>query len=345
MDIPMELHGRFDQIKAKLLEIKNAYADIPAIQQQIADMDNHMANQIAYQQRLAREKAELKSIVDIQKQTYKVEQKMQQLMSNPKRNKNYINELKQEHQELIKQYNSWKSVTNITETESKLLKEQAENFQKISNQAGAHAKDMTSLNKTYSQFSANVMNIFKYIITYQLYNRAIEAVKESIQIMKDLDKAFTDIQMVTMQTEEEIHSLSLEYNELAKSLGATTKEVAQGATEWLRQGKTTEETTKLLKSSMTLSKVGAIESAEATELLTAALNGYKIEAQDAMSVVDKISAIDLAAATSSQELAIALSRTANSASDAEVSLDKLLGMIGTVSSVTRKSASTIRRII
>ena len=96
---------------------------------------------------------------------------------------------------------------------------------------------------------------------------------------------------------------------------------------------------------MTLSKVGAMESAEATELLTSTLNGYKFAAQDAMTVVDKISSIDLAAATSSYELATALSRTANSANDAGVSFDKLLAMIGTVSSVTRKSASTIRRII
>ena len=96
---------------------------------------------------------------------------------------------------------------------------------------------------------------------------------------------------------------------------------------------------------MTLSKVGAMESAEATELLTSTLNGYKFAAQDAMTVVDKISSIDLAAATSSYELATALSRTANSADDAGVSFDKLLAMIGTVSSVTRKSASTIRRII
>lgn len=92
---------------------------------------------------------------------------------------------------------------------------------------------------------------------------------------------------------------------------------------------------------MTLSKVGAIESSEATELLTSSLNGYKLEAQEAMSVVDKISSIDLAAATSSYELATALARTANSADDAGVSFDKLLAMIGTVSSVTRKSASTI----
>lgn len=92
---------------------------------------------------------------------------------------------------------------------------------------------------------------------------------------------------------------------------------------------------------MTLSKVGAMESAEATQLLTSTLNGYKFSAEEAMNVVDKVSAIDMAAATSSEELMTALSRTANSADDAGVSFDKLLAMIGTVSSVTRKSASTI----
>ena len=92
---------------------------------------------------------------------------------------------------------------------------------------------------------------------------------------------------------------------------------------------------------MTLSKVGAMESAEATQLLTSTLNGYKFSAEEAMNVVDKVSAIDMAAATSSEELMTALARTANSAEDAGVSFDKLLAMIGTVSSVTRKSASTI----
>lgn len=341
----MGLHGRFDQIKAQLLEIKNAYGDIPEIQQRIADMDLHMANQIGYQQRLAREKAEFKEIINLQQQAYKVEEKLQKLMSAPKKDKNLIAELKQEHQELMKQYEAWKSVGKLTQTQSKYLKEQSEHYTTLSNQAKAHATDMAKLNKGYGKFGATVGNIFKYIITYQLYNKLIEGVQDAIQIMKDLDKAFTDIQMVTMESDEQIHKLSLEYNELAKSLGATTQEVAEGATEWLRQGKTAEETTKLLTASMTLSKVGAIESAQATELLTAALNGYKVATEDAMSVVDKISSIDLAAATSSEELAVALARTANSAADAEVSLDRLLAMIGTVSSVTRKSASTVRRII
>ena len=172
-----------------------------------------------------------------------------------------------------------------------------------------------------------------------------DGIRQALDTMKELDKAFTDIQMVTMDSDEQTAQLAQSYNKLAKEMGATTVEVAEGAGEWLRQGKTTEETTKLLKASMTLSKVGAIESSEATELLTSSLNGYKLEAKDAMSVVDKISAIDLKAATSSEELATALARTANVANDSEVSFDKLLAMIGTVSSVTRRSASTIRRSI
>lgn len=341
----MALLGRFDQITGKLEEIRNKYKGIKEYEEQINQLEDHRQNQVRYQQRLAQEKAEFKQITDLQKQAYNIEQKMQQLANSPKKNKNMINELKQEHQELVKQFNAWQQVTQITQTESKYLKEQAQNFRQISAQAKAHAQDMGSLEKSYNKFSATVGNIFKYIITYQLYNKMVQGIQNAIEVMKNLDKAFTDIRMVTMDSKDDIHNLSIEYNQLAKEMGSTTLEVANGATEWLRQGKTAEETTKLLKASMTLSKVGAIESSQATELLTSALNGYKIATEDAMSVVDKISAIDLAAATSSEELAVALSRTANSADDAGVSLDKLLGMIGTVSSVTRKSASTIRRVI
>ena len=42
-----------------------------------------------------------------------------------------------------------------------------------------------------------------------------------------------------------------------------------------------------------LSKLGMMESSEATEKLTATLNGYKLSAEDAMDVVDKLVNVDL----------------------------------------------------
>jgi TP901 family phage tail tape measure protein len=49
-------------------------------------------------------------------------------------------------------------------------------------------------------------------------------------------------------------------------------------------------------------------------------------------------AVDNAAATSVKELAEALQRTSNIAQMSGVSFNQLLGYVGTVSSVTRKSA-------
>lgn len=60
-----------------------------------------------------------------------------------------------------------------------------------------------------------------------------------------------------------------------------------------------------------------------------------------MSVVDKMSAIDAYAATSTQELAKALSETATSAQLAGLSIDQILSYIATVSEVTRDSAESI----
>lgn len=269
---------------------------------------------------------------------YSLEEKIEKLKKDKSANKTELRVTQQILQEKREEY-------NINE---KILKLHGEERQEITALGQKHKENLSLIaaqkDKT-GQLGETFKKVFNYVAVYRGFAMVSEGIQKAIDTMKELDKAFTDIQMVTMGTDEQTAQLAQEYNALAKSLGSTTIEVAEGAGEWLRQGKSAEETTKLLTASMTLSKVGAIESSKATQLLTSSLNGYKLSAEDAMGVVDKISAIDLAAATSSEELTTALARTANIANDSSVSFDKLLTMIGTVSSVTRRSASTIRRII
>lgn len=172
----------------------------------------------------------------------------------------------------------------------------------------------------------------------QLLARALDNAKE---IIKELNRHMTDVQMVAMTSSEETAELADSYSKLAKRLGATTEEIAEGSVEWLRQGKTLEEVESLMEATMTMSKVGAIDAGSATEYLTSTLNGYKMSAQDAMSVVDKMSAVDLAAATSVEELALALQKTANMARTTGVELDEIIGMIATVSEVTRQAPEIV----
>ncbi len=246
-----------------------------------------------------------------------------------------VQELKQKNREIISDDKT--RVKNLSDAEARYERM----LQILNTMSGELDEQNSKTKKIGKSLGDGINNIFKYMLAYKAIGAIESGMRNAIETIRDLDKAFTDIQLVTQQTKTETVELSKEYNQLAKEMSSTTQEVAEGATEWLRQGYNLDETQDLLRSTMVLSKVGAIESSEATQLLTSSLNGMKMEAKDAMSIVDKVSAVDLAAATSSEELMVALSRTASSAEMAGVSFDKLLGMIGTVSSVTRKSASTI----
>lgn len=90
-----------------------------------------------------------------------------------------------------------------------------------------------------------------------------------------------------------------------------------------------------------LSKIGAMDSAEATELLTSTMNGYKLSVEETLEVVDKLSALDLEYATSSAEIATSLQYVASSADNAGVSLDQLMALITVGSETTRLNAETI----
>lgn len=188
------------------------------------------------------------------------------------------------------------------------------------------------------QFSAYNLGIRAVQAGVQLL---IQGLQNAIQTVTELNKAMTDVQMVAMTNNSETAELANTYSKLAKQLGATTQQIAEGSSEWLRQGKTLEEVNDLMEATMTMSKVGAISSGDATEYLTSTLNGYKMEAKDAMSIVDKLSAVDLAAATSVEELALALQKTANMARTTGVELDEIIGMIATVSEVTRQAPEIV----
>lgn len=186
---------------------------------------------------------------------------------------------------------------------------------------------------------------FKQYAIYYAVSAVIQGIvtgiSDCVNYAIDLDTAMTNIRVVTMDTKEATKDLLKTYNQMGQELGASTTDIAEGAVDWLRQGFSEEDTTELVKNSTMLSKLAMIDNAQATEYLTSALKGYKLEAKDAMGVIDQLTAIDLEAATSAGDMAEAMSRTANMAKTTGFEMNELLGMIATISEVTQNSASTI----
>lgn len=170
---------------------------------------------------------------------------------------------------------------------------------------------------------------------------SVQQLKEVYDNVVKLDSAVVNLSMVTGYNRDRTKELVASYSEMAQELGAVTSEVAAAADDWLRQGYSLEDTNELIKTSTVLSKIGLIDSAEATQYLTSAIKGYKVEINDAMSIADKLSAVDMAAAVSVGGLAEGMSKTANSARLAGVEIDTLLGYLAAVGEVTQQDMASI----
>ena len=205
----------------------------------------------------------------------------------------------------------------------------------------AWKKKNSLLSNISAGFADATARIINYTSVYRAMWFAISKFKQSIQTAEELNKAFTSIQLVTLGTAEATEKLRKEYADLAHEMSATVTDVAEGADAWLRQGKSAEEATQLIRASMVMSRIGVIKSAEATEYLTSVLNGYNMEAQDVMHVVDAMSQVDIESASSIDDLAIALQRSTATAQQAGVSFERLLGYVAAVRETTQRSASVI----
>lgn len=192
-------------------------------------------------------------------------------------------------------------------------------------------KSANSLGRVVKQFSL-------YRIGLGLAKKAINEVKRTIV---DLDKSLTEQAMVTGKTRKEVYGLLSSYQDLAIKTGSTTKEVSATVTEFIRQGKSTTEAMTLAEAAIDAAKVASINTADSINYLTTALNGFQLSAQQAMEVSDKFAAVSANAATSYEEIAIALSKVASQANLAGMSIDYTTALLAKGLETTREAPETI----
>lgn len=165
--------------------------------------------------------------------------------------------------------------------------------------------------------------------------------KNGISFLNELNASMTNIQMITGRSHDQVVQMTQDYADLAAQLHDTIGNVSKASEEFLRAGHNQEETLKLLQASTVMSKISGEDQKATADQLIAITNGYKMNINDVMDVVDKLTTVDNMSATSTRELGLALERTSSSAQMAGTSFTDLVSYIATVSSVSRKSASSI----
>jgi TP901 family phage tail tape measure protein len=217
---------------------------------------------------------------------------------------------------------------DLSEEQIKLLKEQA----------SATEKDTDAGKKNQKNLIARAGASFSYgLILGQLR----QAFRASLTTVLELDKAMTEAAIVTEMNREEAYKLIGTYQQLARDTGLATSEISGIVVEFLKQGRTMNESMELAKVAAMSAKVAGIDAREAVDYLTAAVNGFQLAASQAGDIADKFSAISAASATDFEELAVAMSKVAPVAYTAGVGVDFMMGVLAKGLETTREAPENI----
>lgn len=214
------------------------------------------------------------------------------------------------------------------------------------------AKEQQELNKAARQEASRITDVFAgSFLGMSASNLLDGALSSAVNFFKEYDNILTRTMMVTTMNRDEVNALTDSYNDLANQLSSTTKDVAAAQLVFYQQGLNTQEALAMTEASITISKTGGIEAEEAADRLTAAIRGYQLAASDAMDIADKMSALDAAAASSVDELTVAMQKSASQARMAGLDLDYYMAYLSTMQEVTREArkefwrASSIKNIL
>ena len=235
-------------------------------------------------------------------------------------------------------------VTEVMDTEKEVRQGFSETKESFINDKIIHQEEeaVKANTKAHQENSSALGKAFKQFTLYSIALRTVKrALREAVSTVKELDKELTEQAMVTGLTREQTYKLVRSYQDLAAQTGATTKEVANVATEYMKQGKSINEALTLTEAAVSAAKVANVSTADSVNYLTTALNGFQLAASDAMLVSDKFAAVAAASATDYDELAIALSKVASQANLAGMSIDYTTALLTKGLETTREAPETM----
>lgn len=208
------------------------------------------------------------------------------------------------------------------------------------NNAGRQSQNIfSSLGGSVKEAFTSIYNVSN-LLQDGMY-KTVEAGKKAAETVKEFNDIKTNLAMATNADSDYIDDLMNDYNSLAQELGSLTNSVAESADSWLRQGRSMADTNSLIKDSLVLSKDAELSSTDASEILTATLNGFQMAADQASKVNDILTSIDLESASGADSIGTALMKVASQANNAGVSLEKTSAIIATIKDVTQDSDESI----
>lgn len=202
---------------------------------------------------------------------------------------------------------------------------------RITGQVSEFRKSLDASNARVIAFAASAGVLYKVSQAFDFL------LKSTINVEKQLK----DINVVLGASDKNLKAFGNQLFSIAANTGQSFQVVAAAATEFSRQGLSMERTLKRTSDALILARLSGMDTVEATNALTAAVNSFSSAAINTSQVVAKLAAVDAAFAVSSADLAEGMKRSGAAAEAAGVSMDELFAIITAVQERTARGGAVI----
>ena len=198
-----------------------------------------------------------------------------------------------------------------------------------------NAKEASS---TFDQLKSRLLMFFSVT---SVINTLKKQIRDTYNDVKKLDKAFASIAMVTSNSVQGMWSSYGRYASMAAELGQRTEDVVKASALFYQQGLDTNEALELTTDTMKLATLAGNDFSTATEEMTSAIRGFRMEMDEGAHVTDVYSELAAHAAADVDGIAQAMARTASIANSAGMSFENTAAFLTQVIETTQESAENI----
>ena len=217
-----------------------------------------------------------------------------------------------------------------------LEKELSEGKQKVHDFADA-GSDLNDMSKQIDQLRNQMTQFFSMSNGWNLLRRTI---RQAYDAVKEYDAAMTEIAVVSDYSIGDVWSMVGDYAAQASKLGASTMDVINAQKLYIQQGLDMAEANEIATDTIKMARIANIDGAKATELMTAAIRGFNLEMSESSRVNDVFSELAAKTAADTQQIAVALSKTASIANSAGASLENTSAFLAQIIETTQEAPET-----
>lgn len=184
-----------------------------------------------------------------------------------------------------------------------------------------------------------VLQFFSIGNAVQLFKRAIRSAFDTV---KELDATMTEAAVVTDFSVGDMWKQLPMYSEEATKLGASINALYGSTTLYYQQGLKTQAAMELSTETTKMARIANMDAVKATDLMTAALRGFNMELNktSATHVNDVYSELAAITAADTEEIGVAMSKTASIASSANMQLETTAALLSQIIETTREAPET-----